>query len=171
MVPTSGPDFALIDSASSGWRRSASTGELLIGEVQLGERSADCLPALKARCLPAYVDGLCAEDLDVDHGIVRRAHALQRLLFSGLSALPFEHLDAPPTPQLHDVAQNREARSAAYILDLVDAAACSPAVRRRPTQLPRRSRGRQIRPLTDVRICREQRSCWRDAGGAAVAGR
>ncbi len=155
MVSPSGPDFALIDFGVLGLAPVGfDLGELLIGEVQLGERSADCLPALEARCLPAYVDGLCAEGLDVDHGIVRRAHALQMLLFSGLSALPFEHLDAPPTPQLHDVAQHRGARSATFILDLVDATACSPAVRRPPTRLPRRSRGRRVRPSTDGRICR-----------------
>ena len=123
MVLTSRPDFVLIDF---GVLRLAPVGfdlgELLIGEVQVGEQPADCLPALKARCLPAYVDGLCAEGLDVDLGVVRRVHALQMLLFSGLSALPFEHLDAPPTPQLHVIARQR-ARSAAFILDLVDATA------------------------------------------------
>jgi len=123
LVPTSGPDFTLIDFGFFGLAPVGfDLGQLLIGEVQLGERSADCLPALEARCLPAYVEGLRDQGLDVDLGVVRRAHALQMLLFSGLSALPFEHLDAPPTPQLQVIARQR-ARSAAFILDLVDATA------------------------------------------------
>jgi len=89
LVPTHGQGFVLIDFGFFGLAPVGfDLGQLLIGEVQLGERSADCLPALEARCLPAYVDGLCAEGLDVDLGVVRRAHALQMLLFSGLSALP-----------------------------------------------------------------------------------
>ena len=123
LVPTSGPAFVLIDFGFFGLAPVGfDLGQLLIGEVQLGERSADCLPALEHRCLPAYVDGLRAEGLEVELGVVRRAHALQMLLFSALSALPFEHLDAPPTPTLHDIARQR-ARSAAFILDLADATA------------------------------------------------
>jgi hypothetical protein len=40
------------------------------------------------------------------------------VLFSGLSAVPFEHLGAPPTPELHRIAAERAA-SARFILDLL----------------------------------------------------
>lgn len=97
-------------------------GQLLIGEVQTGERSAQCLPALEQACVPAYVQGLRDEGSDVDEDVVRRAHALQLLLFSGLSGVPFEHLGSPPTPQLSALAAER-AQAVAFALDLVDATA------------------------------------------------
>lgn len=92
--------------------------QLLMGEVQLGERPAASLPALEAACLPAYVRGLRAEGCDVPVEVVRRAHALLMLLFSGFSAIPVEHLDAPPTPALEHIAAQRAA-SARFMLDLV----------------------------------------------------
>jgi hypothetical protein len=123
LVPLSGEGFVLIDFGFFGLGPVGfDLGQLLMGEVQLGERSADCLTALETRCLPAYVEGLRAEGMDVDLEVVRRAHALQMLLFSALSAIPLELLDAPPTPQLHDIARQR-ALSAEFILDLVDATA------------------------------------------------
>jgi len=128
LVAPDGPGFVLIDFGFFGLAPVGfDLGQLLVGEVQLGDRSADCLPALEARCLPAYADGLRAEGSDVDLEVLRRAHALQLLVFSGLSALPFEHLGAPPTPELHNLARQR-AHSAAFILDLVDATAWLPAV-------------------------------------------
>jgi hypothetical protein len=51
---------------------------------------------------------------------VQRAHALQALLFAGLSAVPLEHLGAAPTPELQRTACQR-ARLATFLLDLVDA--------------------------------------------------
>ena len=92
--------------------------QLMLGEVQMGERSATSLPGLEAACLPAYVRGLRDEGRDVPLGLVRRAHALLMLLFSGLSAIPLEHLDAPPTPALEHIAAQRAA-SARFVLDLV----------------------------------------------------
>ncbi len=97
-------------------------GQLLIGEVQLGERPAACLPELEARCLPAYVEGLRAEGCQAGLDVVQRAHALQMLLFSGLSAIPFEHLGKPPTTELHRIADER-AQAARFMLDLVAATA------------------------------------------------
>lgn len=92
--------------------------QLLLGEVQMGERSATCLSGLEAACLPAYVRGLRDEVCDIPLEVVRRSHALLMVLFSGLSAVPFEHLGAPPTPELHRIAAER-AVSARFILDLV----------------------------------------------------
>jgi hypothetical protein len=39
--------------------------QLLLGEVQMGERSATCLPELEATCLPAYFRGLHDESYDI----------------------------------------------------------------------------------------------------------
>lgn len=94
-------------------------GQLLLGEVQMGERPASQLPELEAACLPAYVEGLRAEGLSLPIALVRRAHALLMLIFSGISAVPFEFLGGPPTAERQRIALER-AGSARFILDLVD---------------------------------------------------
>ncbi|EWT02514.1 hypothetical protein N865_05025 [Intrasporangium oryzae NRRL B-24470] len=121
LVTDADDGFTLIDFGF--WGRSqlgADLGQLLLGEVQMGERPARELPALEAACLTAYVEGLRDEGCDADAGVVRRSHALLMLLFSGLSAVPFEHLGRTPTAELRRLADER-ARSARFILDLVDA--------------------------------------------------
>ena len=95
--------------------------QLLMGEVQMGERPAKELPDLEAVCLPAYRQGLLEEGVVIDDGLLRRAHALLMLEFAGLSAVPLEHLDGPPTPDTLRIAAERAA-SARFILDLVAAA-------------------------------------------------
>lgn len=97
-------------------------GQLLLGEVQLGERSAAELPTLEAACFPAYVEGLRAEGCGAPARDVARAHALCALLFTGLSCLPFEHLSAPITPALHQLTAER-AGIARFVLDLVQVTA------------------------------------------------
>ena len=121
LVRRDGGGFSLIDFGF--WSKGPvgfDLGQLLVGEVQTGERSAAELPALEAACLPAYVEGLGDEGADVPLPVVRRAHALQMLLFSGLSALPLEHLGTAPTPELHRLARER-AQMVTFQLDLVDA--------------------------------------------------
>jgi Phosphotransferase enzyme family len=93
--------------------------QLMLGEVQMGERSATCLPSLEAACVPAYVRGLRDEGCDAPLEVVRRAHVLLMLLFSGLSAIPFEHLGSPPTAELQRIAGERAA-SARFMLDLLE---------------------------------------------------
>ena len=97
-------------------------GQLLMGEVQTGERPAACLSALEAACVPAYVEGLHDEGRVFGVDLVRRAHALQLLLFFGVSALPVEHLQGPPTPALRALARARAA-AVSFVLDLVDTTA------------------------------------------------
>jgi Phosphotransferase enzyme family len=97
-------------------------GQLLTGEVQLGERPAASLPGDEQECLAAYVAGLRAEGCDVDVGTVRRGHALGMLLFTALPSLPFELLDAPPTPAAIETSRQRAA-AARFVLDLVAATA------------------------------------------------
>ena len=97
-------------------------GQLLLGEIQTGERPASDLAELHAACLPAYVDGLRAEGLDVDEPTVVRANALLMLEFFALSAIPFEALGGEMTPQVHRVAGER-AQAARFVLELVHATA------------------------------------------------
>jgi aminoglycoside/choline kinase family phosphotransferase len=93
--------------------------QLLVGDVQTGRLPSSCLAAVEAALVPAYVDGLAAEGFTTTVDEVRRAHALQLMVFTGLSTLPFEHLGEPPTPELHAVAAERAA-IARFSLDLVD---------------------------------------------------
>jgi hypothetical protein len=97
-------------------------GQLLTGEVQLGERPAAALPGDEQECLAAYLAGLRAEGCDVDVAAVERGHALGMLLFTALPSLPFELLDAPPTPAAIETSRQRAA-AARFVLDLVDATA------------------------------------------------
>lgn len=95
-------------------------GQLLVGDVQIGRRNTSDLAKRDEACLEAYVDGLCAEGDGVDIEVVRRAHALHLLLFTGLSTVPFEFLETEPTPALRAMVADRAA-IARYSLDLLDA--------------------------------------------------
>ena len=94
-------------------------GQLLVGDVQTGRRDASDLAERDEACLSAYVDGLAAEGLDLGIDTVRRAHAVHLLIFSGLSAIPFEVLEEEPTDALRARAATRAA-IARHSLDLVD---------------------------------------------------
>ena len=97
--------------------------QLLVGDVQTGRRSADDLGGLAAlddRLLTSYVAGLRAEGCALPTSVVRRAHALQMLVFTGLSAVPWDLTEAPITDELRAVAADR-AELARYALDLVAA--------------------------------------------------
>ncbi len=97
-------------------------GQLLVGDVQLGLRSSDDLQARGEACVASYRDGLAAEGFEMSVDALRRAHALQLIIFTGLSALPFELLDQEPTPELQQLASERAA-IARHSLDLLDATA------------------------------------------------
>ena len=121
-------------------------GQLLLGDVQIGRRPAATLPAVEQGCLPAYVDGLRDEGCDLPLDVVRRAHALQMLIFTGFSSSMLEGLLEQPgrdgrdgggdegkaaAPDLLEQAAER-ARIAEFVLDLVDeteAVAAAPAGR------------------------------------------
>ncbi|WP_322938569.1 phosphotransferase [Nocardioides bizhenqiangii] len=94
--------------------------QLLVGDVQIGRRSADDLAERDAASAVAYRDGLAAVGVDLPLATVTRSHALQLLIFTGLSSMPFEHFAAPPTPELFALATTR-AEIARFSLDLVDA--------------------------------------------------
>ena len=93
-------------------------GQLLVGDVQVGRRTAASLAEVESVIVPAYVEGLRAEGCDIPESVVRRAHALHLMVWVGLSTLPFEHLDAPVTPELEHVAAERAA-TARFSLDLL----------------------------------------------------
>jgi len=94
--------------------------QLLLGDVQLGRCPAADLRHNEKLCAAAYVDGLRVEGCDVDAAVVLRAHALLMLIFSGMSAIPVEHLASAPSAELHHITAERAA-AARFMLDLVDA--------------------------------------------------
>lgn len=96
--------------------------QLIVGDVQVGRRPAADLAAMEAACTPAYVEGLRAEGCDVPLDVVRRAHALQLLIFTGLSSFFFPELQGPPTPQVHAMAAERAATTR-FAVDFADATA------------------------------------------------
>lgn len=122
LVARGAPDaFVLIDFGF--WNESPlgfDLTQLLLGEMQVGERSAAEVAALERRCLEAYVRGLRDEGCDAALEAVRRAHALLMLLFWGLSSVPLELAFGLPGPGPAAVVRER-AQAATFVLDLVDA--------------------------------------------------
>ena len=94
--------------------------QLVVGDVQIGRRPPSALWRTEESCLPAYVQGLHDEGVAVEEPVVRRAHALQLMIFTGLSSLPLQHLASEPTPELHAQAAT-SAEIARFSLDLLDA--------------------------------------------------
>jgi hypothetical protein len=94
-------------------------GQLILGEMQTGQRYPSDLPGLEAACLPAYVAGIHAEGSTADLAQVRRTHAALLAVFSALPSVPIEHLDDEPTPRLRRLFRGRAA-IARFSLDLLD---------------------------------------------------
>jgi len=118
--PDGRPGFVLIDYGFWGSRPVGfDLGQLLVGEVQLGRRATSELAVTEDVIVDAYVEGLRAEGCAIASGVVRRAHALQLLIFTGLSTLPFEHFGEPSSPELMALAAERAALSR-FSLDLLD---------------------------------------------------
>lgn len=121
LVRPDSPDLVLIDFGF--WTEQPvgfDLGQLLIGEVQLGRGTAASLPEIEDAVVPAYLDGVLAEGVTLDPAALRRTHALCLLIYSGLSAVPFEHLGERPTAALAGLAAER-AELARFVLDLVEA--------------------------------------------------
>jgi hypothetical protein len=119
-------DFGFWGSAPVGF----DLRQLLVGDVQIGKRSAQGLAELDEAIVTAYVDGLRAEGCGVPEAAVRRAHALTLLLMSGLSAVPFDLFDGPVDERTTRIAADRAAL-ARFSLDLL--AASSPQSSPRPS--------------------------------------
>lgn len=120
LLGTGGTGFVLIDFGFWGIAPVGfDLGQLLLGEVHAGERTARSLPELEKACVPAYADGLRDEGSAVTDEQVRRCHALLLTIYYAIPALPFEHRDAAPTPALHRLHAERAA-STRFVLDLLD---------------------------------------------------
>ena len=121
LVPTGSPEgFVLIDFGF--WCEAPlafDLTQLMLGEIQTGERSASELAELEAACLPAYHRGLAHEVCIVPLRALRRTHAVLMLLYFGLSAVPIEVLFGLPAPGSATVVRER-ARAATFVLDLLD---------------------------------------------------
>lgn len=87
-------------------------GQLVAGEAQLGRVPGVDFAALDEHCVLAFARGLAEEGCDIDVETVRRAHALQLFLFSGISTLPEAEM-----PVEHIAARALLAR---HSLDLLD---------------------------------------------------
>ena len=120
LLATAGHDgFTLIDYGF--WMPmpvGADLSQLLIGDVQIGKRRAGDLAARDDAHITEYVRGLRDEGCEVRETDVRRAHALHMVMMSGLSTVPTELLDRPPSPALDAMVADRAA-IATFCLDRV----------------------------------------------------
>jgi hypothetical protein len=120
LLSTGGADVVLVDFGFWGTAPVGfDLGQLLLAEVHSGERPASALPELEEACVPAYVDGLRAEGSTATVAQVRRSLALLATIYYAIPAIPFEHRDAAPTPQLHRLHAERAAATR-FVLDLLD---------------------------------------------------
>jgi hypothetical protein len=110
-------------------------GQLVLGEVQTGQRHPADLPHIEAACLPAYLAGVHAEGGTAGLAQIRRAHAVLMTVFSALGSLPVEHLGDDPTPQLRRLFRGRAA-IARFALDLLDDTAPSTRTSRTRSRQP-----------------------------------
>jgi hypothetical protein len=120
-------------------------GQLILGEVQTGQRHAADLPGLEAACLPAYVAGIHAEGGTAHPAQVRRTHATLMTVFAALPSIPIEHLHDEPTPQLRRFFHGRAA-IARFVLDLLDDT--TPSTRPSRTRQPSETGPRTYRRTT-----------------------
>ena len=111
--------LTLIDFGFWSRQRSASTSASCSGEVQLGSARRRRCPA-RAGVPAGLRRGPARRGLDLDVTTVARGHALWLLMFTALSALPFDLFDAPPTPAAIETSRQRAA-AAQFVLDLVAA--------------------------------------------------
>ena len=97
---------------------------LLVGDVQIGKRSAESLAEVDEAIIPAYVEGLRAEGSDIPEAVVRRGHAIRSLLMTGISTVPVDLFERPMSDEVQRIAADR-ALIARYLLDRLDATASS----------------------------------------------
>jgi hypothetical protein len=121
MISASRPELVMIDF---GFLRHAplgfDLGQLILGEVQTGERPADDLESEWSACLGAYVEGMREEGNESELAGVGRASAICMAIFNGLTAIPFENLEQPPDARLDTLCKNR-AEMCRFTLDRLDA--------------------------------------------------
>lgn len=92
--------------------------QLVLGEIQLGERPVDDLTELWALCSAAYAEGVRRTGDPATPAQIERAAALSVAIFAGVSAIPVELLDEA-ADERPEIFANR-AVVARFILDLVE---------------------------------------------------
>jgi Phosphotransferase enzyme family len=76
-------------------------GQLLVGLAHASPLEVSLLPAIDAEIFPAYLDGLAAEDYQVDPAQVRTGYLGSLAARSALCAIPAERLGSePPGPEI-----------------------------------------------------------------------
>jgi hypothetical protein len=80
-------DLSYVSTAALG----SDLGQLLVGRFESGVATEDDLDAIQGVLLPAYVDGLRAEGLDVDPQLVEAGWAITLAVRSVFSALIIDH--------------------------------------------------------------------------------
>ena len=90
-------------------------GQLLIGLAHADELPAEAMPAIARAIVPAYRDGLLAEDCSLDEETVRQGFVGSLICRSALSAIPFPSPGQQPVS--HQTMLNR-LRLSRYLVDL-----------------------------------------------------
>lgn len=126
LVPANDPDtFVVIDwGFDSPQAIGFDLGQLLIGLVHAGETTVADLPAIHAAILPAYLDGVRIEGMDVADADVHDGYVGSLVVRATFTALPIELLSAPPrlgdeAAAFHHLWLER-VRLTRYLLDLAD---------------------------------------------------
>jgi hypothetical protein len=115
------PDLVMIDFGFWGTAPIGfDLGQLVLGDIQLGRRSADTFPELEQACLPAYTTGLRDEGCTIPIHQVRRAHAVAMTIFHAIPSIPYEHRATDADEGPHSLFANR-AEMARHLLGLLDA--------------------------------------------------
>jgi len=100
LVPTSEPDTLVVIDWGFNCPLAVGfdLGQLLVGLVHAGELAADALPGVMDAIVPAFHDGLVSEGFVASLDQVRTGFAVSLLVRSMFTALPFERLAGPPSP-------------------------------------------------------------------------
>jgi hypothetical protein len=101
LVPADAPDTVVTIDLS--WQNPEAIGfdlgQLLVGLAHTGDLSAEELPDLHDALLAAFVDGLRADDCDVDIADVRYGFDAAMVIRSAFMALPWDQLLEPQGPE------------------------------------------------------------------------
>ncbi|GIH74118.1 hypothetical protein Plo01_05470 [Planobispora longispora] len=114
LVPADGSaEFVAVDwSWGSPTAVGFDLGQLLVGLAHAGVTDPSELPEIHTAIESAY-----AAEVDADPETVSFGYAATLVLRSAWTALPIDHLDAEPTPELHEIFRKR-AGLARFIVDI-----------------------------------------------------
>lgn len=119
LVPRSAPEqFVAIDvSFQCPLPIGFDLGQLLIGLAHTGHLPAAALPEIHDVLVPAFTVGMKENGLDADPGEVAYGYLGSLVARAGLTSLPFELLDAPPSDELTTLFHQRATLSR-FLADL-----------------------------------------------------